>query len=718
MSQRYSRQIENIISRLKETGTEVNEELIRTAYRFAFDAHTNAYRMSGKPYIEHPVMVAEILSEFKVDDVTIVAALLHDVVEDTKFSALEIKEKFGETVYNIVDGVTKISEIYYVTFEEKQTENYRKLIISMIKDLRVIIIKFADRIHNMRTLQFMKPEKQKRIAKETLEIYAPLAYRLGMYKVKNELEDRSFEILDPKNYFAIKKKLADSYEFMNLYIKKIQPLITSELEKNDIPAKISGRIKHIYSIFHKLSTRKKSFEEILDIIALRIVIPDDGDCYKVLSIIHQLFMPIPGMINDYIAAPKPNGYQSLHTKIIFENKVIEIQIRTEKMHELAELGLAAHWRYKSSSNDDLEAIDKYILKLRTVLQESFEARDPKEILEDLKVNLISGEIFVFTPKKDLVTLPLGSTPIDFAYKIHENVGNHCIAAKRAGKIIPLNTLLENGDIIEIITSPKTTPSFNWLRFTKSPRARSSIRHYLKKIEHGKTVKLGRSIFVGQLEKYKIKIDRDAVKIVLNAFGYKFAEEFYYAVGNGDIKPNQFMRRISSSKKEGIFDRLAQKIRIKSQGNSKVPEITGQGNIIYAKCCHPLPGDSIVGETAEGDDESITIHLSNCPVIGHIDPSNLININWAVEKNEEFEVKFKVAAEDRPNLLYELIKVMNSLNISLTFLEIKVDNSIAIADFTGKVKNLTHYIKLRKKLFGVKGVLSIERLSSEDSGAVV
>ncbi|MFO7810158.1 MAG: RelA/SpoT family protein [Candidatus Delongbacteria bacterium] len=644
MSLRYSYKIDKIIQRLSETGVQVNGELIRKAYEFAFKAHQNVYRRSGKPYIEHPVMVAELLSELKVDDITIAAALLHDVIEDTDISALEIKEIFGDTIHNIVDGVTKINEIHYDTFEEKQTENYRKLIISMIRDLRVIMIKFADRIHNMRTLEFMKPEKQKRIARETLEIYAPLAYRLGMYKVKNEFEDRAFKILKPSDYEMIRNKLKDSSEHMEQYINQLSPLILNELDKNEIKGEVNGRIKHLYSIYNKLAFRKKSFEEILDIIALRIVISDDDDCYRVLSLIHQLFKPIPGMINDYIAAPKPNGYQSLHTKVIYDNKVIEIQIRTRKMHELAEFGLAAHWRYKSSSSEDLHAIDEYILKLRNVLQESFEAKDPKEILEDLKVNLISSEIFVFTPKKDLITLPSGSTPIDFAYKIHENIGNHCIAAKKNGKIIPLNAALENGDIIEIITSPKTVPSFNWLKFSKSPRARSSIRHYLRKIEYGKTLKLGRDIFIRELDRYKIRINRDLIKNILLVFGFKAIEDFYFSVGNGEIRPNQFIRKIGASKKEGIFDKLVQKIKIKSPNDKNNIGPDNKRNIIYADCCNPLPGDSVVGEHT--DDDAIRVHLVNCVEIGKIDPKNLININWQVDKDEEFEVAFKVAAEDR------------------------------------------------------------------------
>jgi GTP diphosphokinase / guanosine-3',5'-bis(diphosphate) 3'-diphosphatase len=705
MLAKYSQQIDDIIKRLSQSGTEVNGALIRRAFDFAFSAHKNVFRRSGKPYIEHPVNVAGILSEMNVDDVTIVAALLHDVVEDTDISGLEIKEKFGQTVFDIVDGVTKISEIYYDTLEEKQAENYRKLIISMIKDLRVIIIKFADRIHNLRTIRFMKPEKQIKIAKETLDIYAPLAYRLGMYKTKNELEDRSFEVIYPEQYEDIRIKLESSMEHMETYIKRITPVIIAELNRKNIRASVSGRIKHYYSIFNKLTYRKKSFEEILDLVALRIVIPDNEDCYQVLSVIHQLFKPIHGMFNDYIAAPKPNGYQSIHTKVLFENKPVEIQIRTEKMHQIAEFGLAAHWKYKSSSSDDLNAIDSYINKLRLVLQESFEAKDPKEILEELKINLISSEIFVFTPKKEMVTLPIGSTPIDFAYKIHENIGNQCIAAKRNGKIIPLNSRLENGDIVEIITSPKTHPSYNWLKFTKSPRARTSIKHYLKKVENSDTVKLGRNIFIEELGRYKIKIDRDIIKSLMKSYGFIAVEDFYYSLGSGSIKPNQLMRKLGSQKKEGFLDRLAQMVRIKSPAENFDPEAK-PADIVYSTCCHPLPGDTIMGELL--DSGSVAVHLANCPLLGSVEPERLVNTNWEADKNEEFEVAFRVAAEDRSNLLYDIVKIMHSMNVGLSSLDIKSENSIAIGNFVGRVKSLNHFIKIRKKLFAVPGVLSIER----------
>ncbi|MCK4981034.1 MAG: bifunctional (p)ppGpp synthetase/guanosine-3',5'-bis(diphosphate) 3'-pyrophosphohydrolase, partial [Candidatus Delongbacteria bacterium] len=394
-------------------------------------------------------------------------------------------------------------------------------------------------------------------------------------------------------------------------------------------------------------------------------------------------------------------------KVKFEKKTIEIQIRTNKMHEIAECGLAAHWKYKHSDiKENHEALDDYITKLRTVLQESFESKDPKEFLEELKINLISGEIFVFTPKKDLITLPAGSTPIDFAYKIHENIGNRCIAAKVSGKIIPLSTVLENGSIVEIITSNKFTPTYNWLKFANSPRARSSIKHFLKKIEFNKTLKLGRETFYNELEKYKIKPDREIIRQTSTIFGYKTIEEFYNAVGNGIVKPIHFMRKISSFKKEGFFEKLIHKIKLKSRDKREIfNTFVENSKMIHAQCCHPLPGDSIIGEIV---DEMIVIHIANCSKIGSVDSSNLININWETERSENFDVKFEVAGEDRQHLLLDMIKILNSLNINLSNLNIKVEDSIAVAEFIAKVKNLNHFIKLRKKLLSIKGVLSVER----------
>ena len=707
MPSRYLKIIDNIINKMKQSGLKVNEKLIMDAYMLAADAHKNDFRRSGAPYIEHPVLVADILSDIKIDDITIAASLLHDVAEDTTVSILEIEEKFGKIIADIVDGVTKINEIKFESLEHKQSENYRKLIISMIKDLRVIIIKFADRLHNIRTIKFMKPEKQVRIAKETLEIYAPLAYRLGMYKIKSELEDRAFEILQPEKYQEIKNILNLSKTEMEGYIEKIKKGIGKKLNDYGMSADVNGRVKHFYSIYKKHKVREKKFQEILDIIALRIILSNDDDCYKALKVIHNFFRPLPNNFTDYIAGPKPNGYRSLHTKVIFEGKVVEVQIRTKEMHEIAEYGLAAHWRYKAQNpHDKSNAIDQYIDKLKSILTNSFESSDPKEVLEELRINLVSGEIFVFTPKKDLIVLPAGSTPIDFAYKIHDNIGNHCIAAKISGKIKPLSTILQNGDVIDIMTSDKVEPGHEWLKFAKSSKARTAIKHFLKKNQYTKTLKLGEEIIVHELEKYNVKKSEQLINDLFDSMGFESAEELYHSVGQGKVKPLKFLRQIIPERKDSVLQKLVNRITFKQKSSGiKISKIQ-EKNVQMGKCCFPLPGENILGKVESNG--QVVVHKAECENLEEISQDNLIKVFWAPEEDEHFNVKVRVIAEDRKDLLLDITKVINWANVNLAGLTLQVEDAIAKVEFIAQVKNLSHYTKIRKKLVQVRGLLNIER----------
>jgi len=710
MPSRYRRIVENIIARMKKNNVAIDEEFILDAYNLAAEAHKNDFRRSGAPYIEHPVMVAKILSDLKVDDTTIVAALLHDVVEDTAISSLEIEEQFGKSVADIVEGVTKITAIKFESLEQKQAENYRKLVISMIKDLRVIIIKFADRLHNMRTIKFMKREKQIQKAKETMEVYAPLAYRLGMYKIKGELEDKSFEVLEPESYEMIKNKLNHSVDEMQLYIDKIRTGIVKKLADYDIEAEVKGRVKRYYSIYRKLKTRKNSFEEILDLIAIRIILINNDDCYKVLSVIHNFFKPVPGMFSDFIAAPRPNGYQSLHTKVIFEGKILEVQIRTQDMDEFAENGLAAHWRYKGQHLDKgSEPLNDYIDKLKTILNNSFESHDPKEVLEELKINLVSGEIYVFTPQKELIILPLGSTPIDFAYKIHDNIGNHCIAAKVSGSIIPLTSVLQNGDVVEILTSPNQKPSYDWLKIAKCAKARTAIKHFFKKTQFQQSLRLGNEIFDAEISKYDMNKDELDIAEIVNLFGFSEKDNFFSAIGNGKIKPTQIIRKLipNEGKKDSVFNKFLSKIRFKGKKKGLKIYDEEKQNINFAKCCHPLPGDRIIGEMKE--DVGVVIHMANCPSIGEIEKENIIEIYWDTDSHENYPVKFIIAGEDRKTLLFDIIKVVDWANVNLSYLEVKAENTLMKATIIADVKNLNQYIKIRKKISSIRGVISIERV---------
>lgn len=706
MASRYKHIIDKIIEKLKENNINISSDLIYEAFEYADEKHKGEFRRSGAPYIEHPVMVADILSDIRVDDKTIAAALLHDVVEDTDATKSVIREKFGNDVAEIVEGVTKINDIFH-SYEHKRAENYRKLGISSIKDFRVIIIKFADRLHNMRTLKYLSPEKQNRIATETLEIFAPLANRLGIYKIKNELEDRALQIINPINYENISQMLEYSKKEMEDVIEKVKPIIEKRLDEIGIRAEINGRVKHHYSILKKLQTRKKSFDEIYDLMAVRVILEDEL-CYKVLEVVHNLFKPVPGMFNDYIARPKPNNYRSLHTKVIFERKIIEIQIRTRQMHEYAEYGLAAHWRYKQNKNTQNDVIDDYIDRLRAVLDNSFESSDPHEVIEELKLNLIPSEILVFTPKKDPVTLPHGSTPVDFAYKIHENIGNHCIAAKVSGKLVPISTELKDGDIVEIITSKNQTPSFDWLKFVKYSKARQAIKHYLKKAQYEQSVTLGKEIINSEFTKYKIKMVDEVVEDLANSFGYNEIDKFYQTIGSGNITPTQFLRKIipeyTSEQKSTFFGKIVNVLKSSKQGL----KIHNDENtkIKFATCCHPLPGDAIKGILVP--DEGISVHRINCKNIEEIDSENFIEVTWDTDKDERFCVEIKIISEDRQSLLFDIAKILNKMNINMTKFDMSLQDALVICTFVAEMKNLSHYTKLRKKLQSISGVIRVGR----------
>jgi len=711
MPSRYEKIIDTLIEKMKKYSPLLNEKMIREAYHLAADAHKNDFRRSGAPYIEHPVSVAEILSDLKVDDVTITAALLHDVVEDTIVSLEEIEEKFGKIVAHIVDGVTKISEIKFDSFEQKQVENYRKLVISMIKDPRVIIIKFADRLHNIRTIRYMPEDKQRKKALETMEVYAPLAYRLGMFKLKSELEDLAFEIINPEKFHEIKNLLKSSINDLEKHIEAMKPMIIECMEKNGISAKVSGRIKHYHAIYRKLQTRKDSFEQILDIIALRIILPDDEDCYAVLRIVHNLFRPVQGQFGDFIAVPKSNGYQSLHTKIFFNGKIVEIQIRTQKMHDIAENGLAAHWKYKNMDAPGSEkAIDDYIENLKNILKNSFESTDPTEVLEELKSNLVaSGEIFVFTPKKELYILPRGSSTVDFAYRIHDNIGNHCIAAKVNGKILPLSSQLENGDVVEIITSQKQVPSHEWLKITKSAKARKAIKQFFKKNQYDHTIQLGKEILAAEILKYKLVTNDDFYSDLSNSFGFTHPDDCYFAIGQGEIKPIQFIRKIKPEEKNSLFKKLVNKIKFKPSKNDSSLKIhdANRSIITLATCCEPLPGDLIIGELAEAGE--LKIHRLKCLNTREIDSEKLIDVQWDTEKGEEFKVTIKVAAEDRKHLVLDIITAISTFNIYFSRVEMQVEDGYATGTFVGMVQNLNQYLKIRNKISSVKGVITVNRV---------
>ena len=720
MTTNYLDNIKEIIEDLKSDNTKknnINEKLIIKAYNLANDAHKNVLRKSGAPYIEHPVQVSEILSELKVDDITIIAALLHDVVEDTDITIEEIEEQFGKQVALIVEGVTKINEIKFDSLEHQQTENYRKLVVNMIKDLRVIIIKLADRLHNMRTIEFMTSEKQLQKAKETIEVYAPLANRLGMFKIKNELEDRSFKIINPNEFEEIKKRLTTPIEKMQSYVNNIKPGLQRKLHDYKIDSVVNGRVKHFYSIYTKMKQRDKTFDEIHDIIAIRIILisNEEADCYRALSIVHNFLKPVPGMMTDYIAAPKINGYKSLHTKVIFQGKILEIQIRTKEMHDIAEFGLAAHWKYKETSTESNKSIESniaiggYIKRLKTLLDTSFDNNsNPKEILEELRLNLTSGEVFVFTPTQKLVVLPRGATPVDFAYYLHEQIGNQCIAAKISGKIVPLSTVLVNGNVIEIVTSKKQTPSLSWLKFTVLAKARSSIKKYYRKNQNTQTILLGKEIFSNELKKYKITPTDEIILEVANSFGHAEIDSFFNDIGKGLILPKNFIRKISPKNKNiGVFNKFIKVVTFTRKKSAIEINNIDKSKLNLATCCNPLPGDKILGEITK--DKGILIHRTNCEKILNKEIKNkTVVMHWDSKKDEIFELDFKIIAEDRRSLLLGIVKIIDDAGIDLVKLELDSTDSLVVGKFKMKIRNLNQYVKVRNKISRLKGVIRAGR----------
>ena len=532
-----------IIRRLRRYLKTVDQKLLEKAFIFARDAHKDQLRKSGDPYFSHPLEVAKILTELKMDYVTVAGGFLHDVVEDTGISIDEVTEQFGPEVALLVDGVTKISELKFDSVEKRQAENFRKMILSMVKDIRVILIKFADRLHNMRTLNYLPERKQRRIAIETRDVYAPLAHRLGIAKVKWELEDLALKVLKPEIYWDLSKSVSDSREKREAYIRSVTIPIRRQLKNANIKAKITGRPKHLYSIQQKMEVRQKTFEEIYDLLAIRIIVKKMEDCYFVLGLVHSLFTPVQERFKDYIATPKSNMYQSLHTTVISnEGKKVEVQIRTEEMHRTAEEGIAAHWRYKEGKTraDDL---DKHLSWLREVLEWQYDTKDPVEFMENLRIDLFHDEVFVFTPRGDLFKLALGSTPVDFAFAVHTDIGLHCMGAKVNGKIVPLNYQLKSGDSVEILTSSNQTPNPGWMKFTKTSKARSKIKRWLRESLFEESCKLGEEILHKKLKKYNLKYDEKSMLELSQSYGYEELQLFYAAVGSGDISLQSLRKKI-------------------------------------------------------------------------------------------------------------------------------------------------------------------------------
>jgi GTP pyrophosphokinase len=699
---------------------------VREAHELAVAAHQGQTRASGEAYVTHVVEVATLLAQFKLDTSCLVAALVHDVVEDTPVNLTEIEERFGYEVGQIVDGLTKIGKVEFKSHTEQQVENYRKLLLSMAQDARVILIKLADRLHNMRTLEHLRPEKRQRIALETREIYAPLAHRLGMAALKWELEDLAFKFLEPEAYEELSKKIQKSRKERERQILEMQRPLIEELKAAGIPAKVTGRPKHLWSIYRKMQARHKPFEEIYDLMAMRVITDTLPNCYHALGVIHARWTPIAERFHDYVATPKTNMYRSLHTTVVgASGRRYEIQIRTEEMHRTAEYGIAAHWRYKealhgqSGSGDD---VDEALNWFRQVLEWQQDASEPEEFMEFLRMDLFQGEIFVFTPKGDVKQLPTGSTPIDFAFAVHTEVGLHCTGARVNGRIAPLSRKLKNGDTVEVVTSNKQQPSRDWLAFVKTSRARQRIRQWIRKQEFDSAVALGREILDRSVR--KAREDRpgeDRLKEVAGSLDYEDADHLLEALGRGDLGPTAVLKVLyPDHDPEKAPERAAstlERISAVLSRSDRGVRIQGMDNLMvrYSQCCQPVPGDKVVGYITRG--RGVSIHRVDCPNVLHLsqDPERRVDIEWSAEQGERFYVKIQMHGTDRRGLLSDVAKAISDTGTDIQHADMKSTNGGMDAEFVVEVRDLSHLTRVVKAVKKVKGVLEVVRREHFEEG---
>lgn len=721
--------VEEVFEKASEYLPKKEIDFLWKAYELAEYAHREQYRKSGEPYIWHPVQVAGILVELGMDPKTIAAAFLHDVVEDTDVELSEIEEKFGKEVAMLVDGVTKLGKIRYKSKEEQQAENHRKMFVAMAKDIRVILIKLADRLHNMRTLKHLPPDKQRRIANETLEIFAPLAHRLGIQKIKWELEDIALRYLNPQQYYRIvnlmKKKRAERVQ----YIEEVKEKIRERLDKVGIEAEIHGRAKHIYSIYRKMTMQNKQFNEIYDLLAVRIIVNSIKDCYAVLGIIHTHWKPMPGRFKDYIAMPKANMYQSLHTTVIGpKGDPLEVQIRSFDMHKVAEFGVAAHWAYKEGKTiKNPESLESKMSWFREILEWQKATNDAQEFMESLKIDLFSDMVFVFTPKGDVLELPKGSVPLDFAYRIHTEVGNRCIGAKVNGKIVPLDHKLQTGDIVEIMTSKHSYgPSQDWLKITQSSHAKNKIRQWFKKEKREENVQKGREAVESEIVRkgYSIKdvLTEKNIHRVLNKFSFANEEDMYAAVGYGGITASQIVTRLTDNirktqdnelENQTLEDAVELKTTERSSKSSHGVRVKGADNLLIrlSRCCNPVPGDEIIGYITKG--RGVSIHRGDCPNVANVEAKpRLLEVEWeeGLDGTKSYNVDIEISAFDRRGLLNDVLQAVAETKTNITAVSGRSDkNKVATINMTISIRNISHLQRVVDRIKQISDIYSVRRI---------
>ena len=711
--------IGDLVEKVQAYHPAADADMILRAYDFSARVHKGQTRLSGEPYLIHPMAVAGIITDLKLDVPSIVGGLLHDTVEDTLTTLDEVKSVFGGEIATLVDGVTKLSQVNFTSHEEKQAENFRKMVLAMAQDVRVILIKLADRTHNMRTLSHLSVEKQILTAQETLDIYAPLSDRLGIAWIKYELEDLALKYLHPEIYFQLKRNVAKKKGDREKYINEVISIISKKLEEEGVDAEVTGRPKHFYSIYQKMESQNLLYDQIYDLVAFRILVDTVRECYEALGLVHSRWKPVPGRFKDYIALPKPNMYQSLHTALIGPyGERMEIQIRTHEMHRIAEEGIAGHWRYKEATDFQFNEIQRFAW-LRQLLEWQQNLQDPQEFLHSIKDDLFSEEVYVFTPKGDLLNFSKGSTVIDYAYRIHSEVGQHCSGARVNGQLVPLKYLLRSGDTVEIITTHQQSPSRDWLKLVKSPRAKSRIRNWIKSQQRERSVALGREILEGDFNRYKLDyaaLRREGrIEAITKELGMKDEEALLTGVGYGKITSHQVLAKLVPPEKldtgkrqpEGTLERLFRLVSGQKRDLGVQVKGVEETLVRFARCCHPLPGEEIVGFITRG--RGVTVHISSCPTVLESDPHRKVEVNWQDDGQAPRPIKIDVHCVDRPGLLAAISAAITSAAANIVRAQIRTfPDQKALNTFEIMITNSAQLKRVLRNISKVRGVYKATR----------
>ena len=717
-------QIDDILAALRDQNDPAGLTKVRKAFAYAARLHEGKTRLSGEPCITHLAEVARILVRLHLDADTVATGLLHDTLEDTPTTIEELRAEFGDDVADMVDGVTKLSKISFRTSEQRQAESFRKMLLAMARDIRVILVKLADRLHNMQTLRHQPPDRQRQIAQETLDIYAPLANRLGISWLKSDLEDLAFAALEPENFRQLEEQVTSHAAERDVYIEEVKQSLQTTLAKHGIQGDVQGRLKHLWSVYNKMQRQGIEFGQVHDLIAFRIVVPSVRDCYAMLGIIHSTWRPIPGRFKDYIAMPKANMYQSLHTTVVGPGgQRMEVQIRTEEMHRVAEEGIAAHWQYKEGRAAGRGDESRFGW-LRQLMEWQKELKDSREFMSSVKIDLFPEEVYVFTPGGDVKELPRDSTPVDFAYSVHSDLGHKCTGARVNGKLVPLKTPLKNGDIVEVITSPSQTPSKDWLKFVKTSKARNRIRHWVKEQEHQKSVELGRELLEKELRKYGVAFHRgmalDTMPRVLTELSFKNNDDLLAALGYGKVTTGQVLARLLPDRvrpeqqaRPGRLGQILEKVRKKPSGGLRVQ---GMDDIMvrFAKCCNPLPGDAVIGFISRG--RGVTVHATDCPRVLETDPGRHIEVAWDLATKTSHAVKIRVYCSDIKGILSNITGAITKGEANIIRASAyATGDGRAVNTFEIDVNDVAHLGRVIDAVRKLKGVQRVERIR-QGSGA--